>query len=155
MRSLSLIVAIARNGVIGKAGGLPWSYPEDRRHFEATTRGHAVLMGRRTWEETGSALEGRHNIVVSQRLEVPAGVHRVSTLREGLEVAWRLDREPFVIGGARLFEEAMPYVTRAFITEIPEAPDGDTVFRFDTRDFRLESERAAGRVTVREYARIS
>jgi dihydrofolate reductase len=155
MRPLSLIVAIARNGVIGQAGGLPWNYPEDRRHFEATTSGHAVLMGRRTWEETGRALEGRHNIVVSRRLEVPAEVRRASTLQEGLEIAWGLDPEPFVIGGVRLFEEAMPRVTRAFVSEIPEAPEGDTFFRFDPRGFRLESERVAGRVTIREYVRIS
>ncbi len=138
---LSLIVAIAKNGVIGRAGKLPWNYPEDRAHFERETLGHAVIMGRRTFEETGTALPGRTNIVVTRRsLELP-DVLTVHTLDEAIALARRHDPEPFVIGGAALFTEAMPRITRALITEIPETPEGDVYFRFDARDFELVSER--------------
>lgn len=140
-----MIVAIAKNGVIGRWGGLPWSYPEDRAHFARTTAGHAVIMGRRTWQEVGSPLPGRHNIVLSHRAEVPDGIRRASTLDQALAIAWSLDAEPFVIGGARVFQEALPRVTHAFVTEIPESPDGDTFYRFDATDFVVVSERTGAR----------
>src|SRR4029079_9381725 len=141
MPALAMIVAIGKNGVIGKAGGLPWNYPDDREHFRKTTQGHAVIMGRRTFEETGQPLPDRHNIVVSRTREFPPGVRPPTSLEAALEIAWSLDPIPFVIGGATLFEAAMPRITRAFITEIPEAPDGDTFFAFDPTGFRKVSER--------------
>lgn len=124
-----MILAVAANGVIGRGGGLPWSEPEDRAHFEATTRGATVIMGRRTWEETGAPLEGRVNIVVSRAFVPPAGVHRAADLDEAIALAERLGGgETFVIGGARLFEEAAPRARRVYVTEIPGTPEGDTVF---------------------------
>lgn len=137
---LALIVAIAKNGVIGSGGQLPWSWPEDRARYEATTHGHAVVMGRRTWEERGEPLADRINVVVSRALAagggLPAGVHVAPDLASALAVAYRYDACPFVIGGVRLFEEAMPRVTRIHLTEIPESPPGDTVFRLDETPFR-------------------
>jgi len=141
MPALAMIVALGKNGVIGRGGKLPWNYPEDREHFRKTTQGHAVIMGRRTFEETGQPLPDRHNIVVSKTGKFPAGVRQVPTLEAALEVAWSLDPIPFVIGGAALFREAMPRITHAFITEIPESPEGDTFFEFDATGFRLVSER--------------
>jgi dihydrofolate reductase len=141
MPALAMIVAIAKNGVIGKAGRLPWSYPEDREHFRNTTYGHAVIMGRRTFEETGEPLPDRHNIVVSRSADFPAGVRRASSLEQALDIAWSHDPVPFVIGGAGLFRAALPRITRAFVTEIPESPDGDTFFELDPSGFRLVSER--------------
>jgi dihydrofolate reductase len=145
MPPLAMIVAIAQNGVIGRGGGLPWNYPEDRAHFARATAGHAVIMGRRTWEEVGEPLAGRHNIVLSRTIAVPSGVWRVSTFDEALTVAWSLDPEPFVIGGARVFEAAWPRITHAFVTEIPESPEGDVVYRFDPTGLELVSERAGKR----------
>lgn len=128
-RDLSLILAVAANGVIGKGGGLPWSEPEDRAHFERTTRGATVIMGRRTWEETGKPLDGRVNIVVSRAFVPPPGVHRAATLDEAVAIAARVGNgEPFVIGGARMFEEAAPRARRVYLTEIPGAREGDTIF---------------------------
>lgn len=156
---LGLIVAVAENGVIGRGGGLPWEYPEDRAHFEATTHGHVVVMGRRTWEETLAPLAGRTNIVVSRSPEkgaFPESVRVVRTLEEALTLAFRLDPRPFVIGGARLFDEAMPRVGVAFVTRIPGAPVGDTFFRFDTTGFELVRARDGDRgVRFEEWARIS
>lgn len=145
MASLAMIVASAANGVIGLGGRLPWNYPEDRAHFARTTAGHAVIMGRRTWEERGQPLPGRHNIVLSRTAQTPSGVWRVSSLDEALAVARSLDPEPFIIGGARLFEEAWPRVTHAFVTEIPESPEGDVVYRFDPTGFELVSEHTGAR----------
>lgn len=141
MSRLALIFAVAENGVIGKDGGIPWSFPEDRAHFERTTAGHVVIMGRRTWEETGAALPGRTNIVVSRTMPPQVGAVVVPTLDAALEHAWRIDDEPFVIGGVRLFEEAMPRATRLYVTEIALRPEGDTVLHFDRTRFRVVSER--------------
>jgi dihydrofolate reductase len=143
MLKLALIFAVAENGVIGRRGGLPWDYPEDREHFHATTRGHAVIMGRRTWEETGAALPDRTNIVVSRAFVPPRGVLHATCLDDALRIAWTKDDEPFVIGGARLFEEALPLATRAYVTLVPGAPDGDTFLRFDPKGMRVTSSRSS------------
>ncbi len=128
-RDVSMILAVAANGVIGRSGGLPWNEPEDRAHFEATTRGRTVLMGRRTWEETGKPLEGRLTIVVSRTFVPPSGVLCASSLDEAVALAERRGPgEPFVLGGVRLFEEAAPRARRVYLTEIPGAPEGDTFF---------------------------
>jgi dihydrofolate reductase len=140
-RELSLIFAVGRNGVIGRAGGLPWSYPEDREAYESLTRGHAVLMGRRTWEEFGVPLAERHNIVVSTTFAPPPGVHVARDLPSALSIAYALDPSPFVIGGATLFGAAMPLATRVYVTEVPESPEGDTTFHFDRTPFREVSRR--------------
>lgn len=140
MQRLALIVAIADNGAIGRAGRVPWDYPDDRAHFARVTRGHAVIMGRRTWEETGGPLPGRQNIVVSRTLKALDGAQLSEDLDAALELAWSLDPEPVVIGGTRLFEAALPRVTRAFVTRIPETPEADTFFHFDETGFVLVSE---------------
>ena len=135
MRDLAIIFAVARNGVIGRGGKLPWSYPEDRARYEDLTRGHAVLMGRRTFEEQGVPLPGRHNIVVSKTFVAPADVDVAPDLDAALTLAYRVDPMPFVIGGAKLFASAMPRVTRVYVTEIPESPEGDTTFVLDEAPF--------------------
>ncbi len=141
MRPLALSVAVGENGVIGKGGGLPWDYPEDRAHFDAITRGHVVIMGRRTWEETGNPLPGRDNVVVTRSDASFPGATVARSLADAIEYAQARDGEPFVIGGVGLFEAAMPLVTRVYITRIPESPAGDTRFVFDARGFRLDRER--------------
>lgn len=145
-RSLSLIFAMAENGVIGKDGGLPWSYPEDREHFLGTTRHHAVIMGRRTWDEKGAPLPDRTNIVVTRSDDVTArwpSVRTARSLDEALRIAWEVDSDPFVIGGVRLLEEATPIATRVYLTEIKGRPAGDAILRFDRSGFRVESERVS------------
>ena len=149
-RQLSMILALGSNGALGLRGKLPWSYPEDREHFETTTRGHAVIMGRRTWEEGGRPLPDRASIVVSRSFVPPpdaprAGLGSVlaaATLDEALEMAWQIDDEPFVIGGARIFAEALPRVTRIHLTEVPAPPDADVFFSLDRSGFAVVSERA-------------
>jgi dihydrofolate reductase len=142
-RPLSLIFAVARNGAIGKDGGLPWDYPEDRRHFSRTTRGHAVIMGRRTFYEVGEPLPERTNIVVSKTFEPRAGVTIAASLDEALRIAYGVDPSPFVIGGVRLFTEAMPLATRVYVTEVPDSPEADTFFHFDPSGFRVAEKHTA------------
>lgn len=154
-RDVGLVVAIARNGVIGRGGQLPWTYPEDRARYEAITLGHVVIMGRRTWDEQGAPLEGRTNVVVSRSIaSLPPSVHVAKTLDDALAWAWERDACPFVIGGVRLFEEALPQITRIFLTEIPGEPEGDTVFRLDETGFReVRRERGGGGLVFRELER--
>ncbi|MDP2270578.1 MAG: dihydrofolate reductase [Archangium sp.] len=142
---LALMVAIARNAAIGKQGDLPWEYPEDRAWFEEMTRGHVVIMGRRTYEEAGPPF-GLTSFVVSTTLALPtpapARVFVVPTLDEALERAWAIDPLPFVIGGVGIFEAALPQVTRIYLTEIPESPEADVFFHLDRTGFKITAERS-------------
>ncbi len=124
----SLIVARARNGAIGIANAMPWHLPADLAHFKRTTLGRPVIMGRRTWESIGRALPGRRNIVVSGTPGFRAeGAEVVGSLAE----AWRAvegAEEAFVIGGARLYAEALPQADRIYLTDVAGEPAADTFF---------------------------
>jgi dihydrofolate reductase len=153
--ALTLIAAISRNGVIGRGGQLPWDLPEDRAHFRRATMGHAVIMGRRTWDETGRALDGRRNIVVSRSGAV-SGTDRevVPTLAEAIALARTTDREPFVIGGAQLFRLALPLATRMMLTELTFDADGDTFFPpFVPDEWQIVERRPGDRATYVTYQR--
>jgi dihydrofolate reductase len=129
MKGLAIIAAVARNGVIGRNGELPWRLPEDLRHFKRTTSGHAVIMGRKTHESIGFALPKRLNIVVTRQAGFDApGCSVVHSMEEALALAWESDEEPFVIGGAGLYAAAVPLATRLVITEVQVEVEGDTFF---------------------------
>ena len=125
---LELIAAVARNGVIGRDGKLPWRLPGDLRRFRALTTGHSVIMGRRTWESLPRALPDRQNIVVTRQpaYEAP-GALVTGSLGEALA---RVDRpEPaFCIGGGELYRAALPLARIAHITEIARDFEGDARF---------------------------
>jgi dihydrofolate reductase len=140
---LAIVVAIADGGVIGKNGGLPWRIPEDLRHFKAMTLGHAVIMGKRTWQEVNRPLPGRRNIVVSTSVGPLEGAEVVSTLQEAIALARTTDDEPRVIGGARLFDAAVPLATRIYLTEVHRPAEGDTFFHLDRTGWRETSRRSA------------
>jgi dihydrofolate reductase len=144
VKPLALVVAIANNGVIGKAGQLPWDLPEDRRHFRAVTTGHAVILGRRTYQEIDKPLPNRRNIVVSRSPGfAPAGCEVVPSLDEAIRLARTTDEEPRVIGGAGIYREALPLATKIFLTEVDLEPEGDTRFDLDRSGF-VEVERRRG-----------
>ena len=142
---LNLIVARARNGVIGRGNALPWHIPEELRHFKATTLGHVLLMGRRTFDSIGRPLPGRETIVLSRDPAWQhAGCHRAADLDDALALAARLGaREIFAAGGASVYAEALPRAERLFITEVDLDPDGDVVFpeplAADWRESRREA----------------
>jgi dihydrofolate reductase len=119
------IVAMADNGVIGRGNGLPWHLPDDLRRFKALTMGHALLMGRRTYDSIGRALPGRRNLVLTRnpRWHAP-GCEGVTSLEEARALASGVTL--FVIGGAEVFTLAWPIVARLELTEVHAEVEGDT-----------------------------
>ena len=126
---LALVVAVADNGVIGKDGGLPWRIPEDLRHFKDVTMGHAMIMGRKTFESIGKPLPGRRSIVVSRTPGLALeGALVVSSLEDALARARETDDEPRVVGGSAVYEAALPLATKIYLTEVHRTVDGDAFF---------------------------
>lgn len=125
---IALIVARARNGVIGRDGRLPWRIAGELAHFKRTTIGHPILMGRKTWESIGRPLPGRRNIVVTRNAGyVAQGAEVATSLAQALALCAEAD-QVFVIGGAELYAQALPLAARAIVTEIDADFDGDTRF---------------------------
>lgn len=125
---LTLIVARARNGVIGKDNAMPWKIPGEQAYFKRVTMGHPIIMGRKTWESIGRPLPGRRSIVVTRNpgFDAPGAVV-VSSL-DAAVAACAGATEAFVIGGAELYRLALPRADRLLITEIDFDFDGDTTF---------------------------
>jgi dihydrofolate reductase len=136
--TLSLIAAVARNGVIGKEGRLPWKLPADLAYFKRVTMGSPVIMGRRTFQAIGKPLEGRRNIVLSREASFQAkGCTAVHSIPEALEAAGSDTREIFVIGGAHIYALFFPLARRLYITHVDAEVPGDAVFpRIEEREWR-------------------
>ena len=134
---VSFIVAIARNGVIGRDGGLPWRLPDESRHFRRVTMGKPVVMGRRTWQEIGKPLDGRRTLVVSRSPDFEApGAEVVPDLKTALERTADAP-ETVVAGGAGLYAAAFPLAQRAYVTWGDVEVEGDVVFPdVDWSEFR-------------------
>ena len=144
LQPLMLVLAIGNRGAIGLRGKLPWRIPEDMKHFRRVTTGHAVIMGRKTWDEVGKPLPQRRNIVVSGNPQLTLeGAEVVGTLGEAIVRARTTDTEPRVIGGARIFRDALPLATRIHLTEVHRDVEADTFFELDRRGFH-ETERRDG-----------
>ncbi len=135
---IALIVAFAKNQVIGNKGCIPWKIKGEQKRFKELTTGNVVVMGRRSYEEIGKPLPNRTTIVVSRTKKFEGeNCYTVSSLREALELAG--DRDVYISGGARLYEEALPIVEKMYITEIDCKIDGDTYFpTFDKEQFTKE-----------------
>lgn len=134
---VTLIAAVARNGVIGRAGTIPWRIPGDLPRFKRITTGHPVIMGRRTWQSLGRPLPGRRNMVVSRtpRLQL-AGAEVFGSLDAALAACAGAD-EVFVIGGTEAYREALPRAQRLLLTEIDADVEGDAHFPpFDRSEWR-------------------
>jgi dihydrofolate reductase len=144
---LALIASVARNRAIGRGNGLIWRNREDQRHFVATTMGHPVIMGRKTWESLPAKfrpLPGRRNIVITRQPHFDApGAEAVASLAQALE---RVADAPkaFVIGGADLYAQALPRADELVLTEIDADLDGDTFFPDWDRASFVETERSSG-----------
>ncbi|MCS7006066.1 MAG: dihydrofolate reductase [Thermoleophilia bacterium] len=128
---VTVVAAIARGGVIGRDGAIPWRLPEDLARFKALTTGHAVVMGRRTWESLPARfrpLPGRRNVVLTRNPSWEAqGAERAASLEEALELV-EDEEGVFVIGGAELYAAALPLADELALTEIDLEVEGDTVF---------------------------
>jgi dihydrofolate reductase len=125
---LQLIAAVARNGVIGREGELPWRLPDDLAHFKRTTLGHPVIMGRRTWESLAGPLPGRRNLVVSRTSGYRAQGAEVFTDLDAALAACASGPDPFVIGGAELYAQALPRAQRVLLTRVHADVSGDARF---------------------------
>jgi dihydrofolate reductase len=123
-----LIAAVAKNGVIGAGGKLPWHLPEDLKHFRKLTLGHPVIMGRRTWESLGKPLPGRENIVVSRKAGFEAPGASVAATLEAAVALCAGEPVAFVIGGAEIYAEALPIADAIALTEIEREYEGDAHF---------------------------
>lgn len=128
MSTVSIIAAIAANGVIGRNNDLPWHLPEDLKRFRALTMGHHIIMGRKTYDSLGRLLPGRTTVIVSRNPDYHVeGAIVVSSLATAI-AACANDPEVFVIGGAQLYREALPLADRLYLTELQEAFEGDASF---------------------------
>lgn len=125
---LSIIVAVSDNMAIGRAGDMPWHISADLKYFKRVTENHTVIMGRRTWESIGCRpLKNRRNIVVSRTLEAAEGFEVAGSLAEAIALAG--DAEIFIMGGGRLYAEAIDIAERLFLTRVHTVVmDADTFF---------------------------
>jgi dihydrofolate reductase len=127
-QSISIIAAVAGNRVIGRGGSLPWHLPDDLKHFRQITLGHAVIMGRKTFESIGKPLPGRSNVVVTRSREWNCPGCRTAASLEAAMEALAPAETAFVIGGAEIYALALPMAGRLCLTEIERDFAGDAFF---------------------------
>ena len=142
------IVAIAKNYAIGKDGKLPWHYSADLKFFKETTTGNAVVMGANTWRSIGKPLPNRLNVVLSRsgNVEVPASVMKLSDKDEVVVLAEYLNRDVFIIGGAKTFADFADLIEKWIVTEVTmTVEDADTFMPADfLDDFKIAETRDLG-----------
>ena len=150
---ISIIVAVAKGGAIGKEGKMPWKIPGEQRQFKDLTTGHVVIMGRTSYEEIGHPLPNRTNIVVS-KTKVFSGenLYTVKSLQEAIERAGQ--EEIFIAGGAEIFQEALPLADKIYMTYVDmEVPDADRFFPiFHEEEYKREEIEKVGGET--SYLRV-
>ena len=127
---LSIIVAKAKNNIIGKDNKLLWHIPDDLRRFKELTTNHNIIMGRKTFESIGKILPNRKHIIFSQNPDFKIDNENIEIVHSMLQIQQYIEdeNENFVIGGAMIYNLLMPYVTKMYVTEIDKDFEGDTVF---------------------------
>lgn len=142
----SIIVAMAKNRIIGRNNALPWHLSPDLKHFKALTMGHAIIMGRKTYESIGKPLPGRTSVIITRQpgYQVP-GATVASSVDQALQACSEY-AESFVIGGAELYRQTLGRCQRMYITEIQQDFDGDTFFPEFSRDQWRETSREKHRL---------
>ena len=132
--TVTIIVAVARNGVIGVNGGLPWRLPGELTRFKEVTLGHVLVMGRKTYESIGRPLPGRSTVVVTRSPDwqpaggLPDGVLVAGSVEMALTWAREIDSEVFVAGGSQVYADALPLADALLVTWVDAAPEGDAYF---------------------------
>lgn len=127
---LSIIVAKAKNNIIGKDNKILWDLPEDRKRFREITEGHPIIMGRKTFESLGKTLQNRKHIVFTQNPDFKVDDENIEIVHSLLQIQEYMESEEecFVIGGAMIYNFLMPYVKKMYVTQIEKDFDGDTFF---------------------------
>ncbi|MCA9123824.1 MAG: dihydrofolate reductase [Planctomycetaceae bacterium] len=140
---VSLIVAMERNGVIGRDGGLPWHLSADLKRFKQLTMGHHIIMGRKTFESIGRLLPGRTSVIVTRQQEyVASGAVIAHSLSDALAAA-EGDDEVFIIGGAEIYRQAINSIDRIYLTDVAANVSGDARFpEFDRSDWSIVEQSA-------------
>lgn len=138
--TLSILVAVSANGVIGRDNDLPWRIPADLKRFKELTLGHTLLMGRKTFESIGRPLPGRRTVVISRRRDfIPAGVELARSPEEAMQRA-SSNTEVFVVGGAAIYAHFLPLADRLYLTRIHADLAGDVHFPdFDETEWKQVS----------------
>lgn len=131
---ISIVVAVAKNGVIGAKGDMPWRLPTDLKFFKKTTMGAPMIMGRKTFDAIGRVLPGRLTIIVTSRADyTQEGALIASSIEDALLTAhqWALDNgagEIFIVGGGDIYKQTLDFADRIYLTEVAAEPEGDTFF---------------------------
>lgn len=134
--TISAVVAVSQNDVIGREGKLPWNLPSEMAYFKQLTMGRPVIMGRKTHESIGRSLPGRKNIVISRDNDYAAeGCEVVHSLDEALAAAADA-HEVFIIGGSSIYNLAMPKLDKIYLTRVEATIEGDKFFRFDQKNWK-------------------
>ncbi len=128
MNNLSLIVAVSTNDVIGVDNMLPWHLPEDLKRFKALTTGHHIIMGRKTYESLGRLLPNRTTVIVTRNKDYQVEGAIVCHSLEAAIAVCENDEEPFMIGGAELYVEALALANKLYVTEVALNVEGDAFF---------------------------
>lgn len=159
-KRVHLIVACSENRVIGRAGGLPWSIPEDAKFFRDTTLGHTVVMGSRSFAEWPGCVEGRDVVVITHEpAKIPSGVHPAASMTEALSLARTLRGEIYLCGGQRVYEEGLAFGDILHLTLVHATIEGGDTFFPDWRNHftrelaRRESADASWRYTFLTLAK--
>ena len=153
---ISAIVAVSENNVIGRDGHLPWHLSQDLKRFKAITTGHAIILGRKNYEDIGRPLPNRTNYVLTRNKDFQApGCVVCSSLEEAIEAARAAgETECFIIGGAAVYREAMPLVEKLYLTRVLSHVDGDVYFPEWEGLFQKESEDAFPADEKNDFATI-
>ena len=143
---LSIIVAKAKNNIIGKNNKMIWNLPEDLKHFKNLTTGHTIIMGRKTFESLGKPLSNRKHIIFSQNPDFKVNDENVEVVHSLLQIQDLIEgkEEAFVIGGAMIYNFLMPYVKKMYVTEIEKDFEGDTFFPIIDSEIWKEVSREKG-----------
>ena len=154
---VSIVIAVADNGVIGRGNALPWDLPDDLQHFKRTTMGRPIIMGRKTYESIGRPLPGRLNIILTRDgawqtpgVSVATSIEQAIDLAEGQALVDGAD-SVMVIGGAEVYRQALPFTSRVFLTRVRGNVHGDAFFDLD----QIASWRELSRIEVSAGGRNS
>lgn len=128
MKKLAIVVAISENNAIGKNNQLLWHLPADLKHFKEITTGHTIIMGRKTYDSIGKPLPNRRSIVITRNTALAIeGVDMVTSVNEAIELC-KHDEEAFIIGGAEIYQQALAFTTRIYLTRVHQSYDADAFF---------------------------
>ena len=137
---IGIIAAMTKSRVIGKNNQLPWHLSDDLKNFKKLTVGNTVIMGRKTFESIGRPLPDRNNIVISSSMPPAENIIVAKTVEEALQKAESFSKEIFIIGGASVYAQSLPFADRLYLSFIKKDYDGDVYFpEFDRADWKIEN----------------